>query len=116
MGMRNFSWLLLAASIAAEVVGTLALRHADGFTRALPSAVVAAAYALAIWLMALAVRQLEVGLAYAVWAGAGTALIARDPYAAFARLAALFETRAAPEPGVRAKGCSDPALAFTSVR
>lgn len=76
MGMRNFSWLLLAASIAAEVVETIALRHADGFTRALPSAVVAAAYALAIWLMALAVRQLEVGLAYAVWAGAGTALIA----------------------------------------
>jgi small multidrug resistance pump len=76
MGMRNFSWLLLAASIAAEVVGTIALRHADGFTRALPSAVTATAYALAIWLMALAVRQLEVGLAYAVWAGAGTALIA----------------------------------------
>ena len=29
-----------------------------------------------------------------------TALVARDPYAAFARLAAEFETRSAPQPGV----------------
>lgn len=39
---------------------------------------------------------------------AGTALIARDPYAAFARLAALFETRAAPEPGVHPSAVVDP--------
>jgi small multidrug resistance pump len=70
------AWWLLAASIAAEVVGTIALRYTAGFTRLLPSLVVCALYGLAIWLMAVAVRQLEVGLAYAVWAGVGTALTA----------------------------------------
>lgn len=76
MSAHTCSWLLLAASIAAEVAGTIALRYADGFTRLVPSLVVTAAYAAAIWLMSMAVRQLEVGLAYAVWAGSGTALTA----------------------------------------
>ncbi|PKO65653.1 MAG: hypothetical protein CVU22_18760 [Betaproteobacteria bacterium HGW-Betaproteobacteria-16] len=76
MSAHTCSWLLLAVSIVAEVAGTIALRYADGFTRLVPSLVVTAAYAAAIWLMSMAVRQLEVGLAYAVWAGSGTALTA----------------------------------------
>ncbi|OAK64926.1 multidrug efflux SMR transporter [Variovorax paradoxus] len=76
MGPQTFSWLLLAASVAAEVAGTIALRYADGFTRLVPSLVVGASYAAAIWLMSISVRHLEVGLAYAVWAGSGTALTA----------------------------------------
>jgi small multidrug resistance pump len=76
MGLQTFSWLLLAASVVAEVAGTMALRYADGFTRLAPSLVVGVSYAAAIWLMSVAVRQLDVGLAYAVWAGCGTALTA----------------------------------------
>ena len=76
MSAQAFSWLLLAASVAAEVAGTIALRYADGFTRPVPSLLVTVAYAAAIWLMSLSVRHLEVGLAYAVWAGSGTALTA----------------------------------------
>ncbi|WP_269458508.1 DMT family transporter [Variovorax sp. HW608] len=41
-----------------------------------PSVLVWASYAAAIWLMSIAVKTLEVGLAYAVWAGTGTALTA----------------------------------------
>jgi small multidrug resistance pump len=76
MRYHALAWLLLAASISAEVVGTIALRYADGFTRLWPSLAVGSLYALAIWLMSLSVRHLEVGLAYAVWAGVGTALTA----------------------------------------
>lgn len=76
MGSQTQAWLLLAASVAVEVAGTIALRYADGLTRLVPSLVVGACYAAAIWLMSIAVRQLEVGLAYAVWAGSGTALTA----------------------------------------
>lgn len=72
----TFAWLVLAASVLAEVFGTIALRYTDGFTRLLPSAVTALCYATAIWLMAISVRHLEVGLTYAVWAGSGTALTA----------------------------------------
>lgn len=76
MGSHSFAWLVLAASVLAEVLGTLALRYAAGFTRLWPSAAVVICYACAIWLMSVAVKQLELGLTYAVWAGAGTALTA----------------------------------------
>ena len=72
----TFAWLVLAASVLAEVVGTIALRYADGFTRIFPSVLSGLCYSAAIWLMAIAVRHMEVGLTYAVWAGSGTALTA----------------------------------------
>lgn len=76
MNMQTYAWFLLAASVAAEVAGTIALRFADGFTRPGPSVAVGLCYAGAIWLMSIAVKHLEVGLTYAVWAGSGTALTA----------------------------------------
>ena len=90
MGLQTFSWLLLAASVVAEVIGTIALRYADGFTRLVPSLVVGTCYAAAIWLMSIAVRQLEVGLAYAVWAGSGTALTAALGMLCFGESATLL--------------------------
>ena len=72
----TFAWLVLAASVLAEVAGTMALRHSDGFTRLTPALITGFFYAAAIWLMAASVRHLEVGLAYAIWAGSGTALTA----------------------------------------
>jgi len=70
------AWIYLAAAIASEVVGTLFLRFTDGFTKPVPSVLVIATYALSLWLTALALRQLEISLAYAVWAGVGTAAVA----------------------------------------
>jgi small multidrug resistance pump len=70
------AWIYLAAAIATEVIGTLFLRFTDGFTRPLPSIVVVTTYVLSLWLTALALKTLEISLAYAVWAGVGTAAIA----------------------------------------
>ena len=70
------AWLLIAISVIAEVVGTVALKHSDGFSRLFPSGAAAACYALAIWLMAVAMRQLDMGITYAVWAASGTAATA----------------------------------------
>jgi small multidrug resistance pump len=70
------AWIYLAAAIASEVLGTVFLRETDGFTRALPSVFVLTTFALSLWLTALALRQLEISLAYAVWAGVGTAAVA----------------------------------------
>lgn len=61
------AWLLLSASVLAKVVGTVALSHADGFSRLAPSVLTAALYTLEIWLMSMSLRDL--GLAYATWAG-----------------------------------------------
>jgi small multidrug resistance pump len=70
------AWIYLAAAIATEVVGTVFLRYTDGFTNPVPSVLVVAAYAASLWLTALALRELEISLVYAVWAGVGTAAVA----------------------------------------
>jgi small multidrug resistance pump len=71
-----WAWSYLAAAIATEVIGTVFLRYTDGFTRPLLSTLVVVAYGVSLWLTALALRELEVSLAYAVWAGVGTAAVA----------------------------------------
>jgi small multidrug resistance pump len=70
------AWIYLAAAIASEIVGTVFLRFTDGFTRPAPSTLAIATYAASLWLTALALRELEISLAYAVWAGVGTAAVA----------------------------------------
>ena len=70
------AWIYLAAAIATEIVGTVFLRFTDGFTRTAPSTLVIATYAASLWLTALALRELEISLVYAVWAGVGTAAVA----------------------------------------
>jgi small multidrug resistance pump len=67
---------LLASAILTEVTATVALRESDGFSRLWPSVVVVVGYALSFWLMALVLKRMEISLVYAVWSGAGTALIA----------------------------------------
>lgn len=68
-------WIYLAIAIVAEVVGTSALKAAEGFTRPLPTLVVAVGYGLAFYFLSLALRAIPVGMAYAIWAGVGIALI-----------------------------------------
>jgi small multidrug resistance pump len=75
--------LLLTVAILAEVAGTVALKHTDGFTNLGPSALVVAGYGLSFWMLALVLRDLPIGLTYAVWAAVGTALIAAIGIVAF---------------------------------
>lgn len=68
-------YLYLAIAIVAEVIGTSALKAADGFTKPLPSLVVVVGYGVAFYFLSLALRTIPVGIAYAIWSGAGVALI-----------------------------------------
>ena len=71
------AWLLLAAAIASEVIATTALKLSDGLSHKGWTVVVAVGYVLSFILLARALKmQMPVGIAYAVWAGAGTAAIA----------------------------------------
>lgn len=71
------AWLILAGAIIAEVMATTALKLSEGFTHKGWALVVVAGYAAAFVLLAQALKmQMEMGTAYAVWAGAGTAAIA----------------------------------------
>lgn len=69
-------WALFVIAVSSEVLATSALRESNGFTRPIPVAVMVAGYVLAFYLLSLIVREVPLGLAYAVWAGAGTALVA----------------------------------------
>jgi small multidrug resistance pump len=75
--------LLLSIAIASEVAGTVALKYTDGFTRIGPSALVVAGYGISFWMLALVLKELPIGLTYAVWAAVGTALIAAIGIVAF---------------------------------
>ena len=69
-------WVLLSLAIVSEVAGTVALRYTEGFSRLMPSLVVVVGYGASFALLALVLHRLSLGVTYAVWAGAGTALIA----------------------------------------
>ncbi|MBY5931697.1 multidrug efflux SMR transporter [Tateyamaria omphalii] len=69
-------WVYLGIAIVAEVCGSAALKASDGFTRFGPSALAIIGFGLALYFLSLSLRTLPLGVAYAIWAGVGTALIA----------------------------------------
>ena len=67
---------LLLLAIGAEVGATAALPRTDSFSNPVWTALVLGGYAVSIWLLAVVVKSMPVSVAYAVWAGLGTAAIA----------------------------------------
>ena len=72
--MKTF--LLLFFAILAEVVATSALKASEGFTRLAPSILVVVGYGAAFTCLSLTLKTLPLGVAYAIWSGVGTALVA----------------------------------------
>lgn len=70
--MSGYIWL--AAAIVLEGIGTAFLKLSDGFSKLGYSVAVGLCYLGAFWLLAVAIKQLPVGLSYAIWAGAGVVL------------------------------------------
>lgn len=70
------AWGYLSVAILAEVIATSALKASNGFSQLVPSIVVIAGYGTAFYCLSLALRSVPLGIAYAIWSGAGTALIA----------------------------------------
>jgi small multidrug resistance pump len=71
----DLSYLYLAIAVFGEVIATSALKASDQFTRPVPSAIVVVGYATAFFFLSLSLNNLPLGIAYAIWAGAGTMLI-----------------------------------------
>jgi len=70
------SWLVLFCAIAFEVGGTLTLKFTEGMTRLGPTVLMFALYLASLWGLSVAVSRIPVGVAYAVWSGLGTLLVA----------------------------------------
>src|SRR5690606_35848789 len=77
------AYLYLAIAIVAEVIATSALKLSEGFTRPLASVVVVIGYGIAFYFLALVLRSIPVGVAYAVWSGVGVVLITLIGWLAF---------------------------------
>jgi quaternary ammonium compound-resistance protein SugE len=64
-------WALIILAGLLETGWVLGLKYSDGFTRAVPSILTVASALGSFWLMSLAMKQIPVGTAYAVWVGIG---------------------------------------------
>ncbi len=69
------NWIYLLFAIGFEVTGTLLLKKTEGFTVLWPTVAMSVSYGMSLFLLALAIRTIDVGTAYAIWAGVGTALV-----------------------------------------
>jgi small multidrug resistance pump len=70
------AWLFLSGAILFEVAGTTCMKLSKGFTELTPSVLMFAFYAFAFLLNTVAVKTIELSVAYAIWSGVGTALTA----------------------------------------
>lgn len=68
------SWIILLASGVLEAIWATALGASKGFTKLVPSIVFLVALALSMGGLALAMREIPTGTAYAVWVGVGASL------------------------------------------
>lgn len=69
-------WVYLTIAIGFEIAGTTAMKLSDGMTRLWPALAVVGCYGVSFTLLAWALRNIEVGVAYAVWSAVGTMAIA----------------------------------------
>lgn len=68
--------LMLALAIIVEIIATTLLKYSHGFTKLVPSTLSIAGYVLSLYLLSLALVRIPVSTAYAIWSGAGTAVVA----------------------------------------
>lgn len=70
------NWLFLVLAILLEVAGTTCMKLSQGLTKPGPSVLVFVFYGLSLSALTFALKRIDLGVAYAIWSGLGTALIA----------------------------------------
>ncbi|GAB4296961.1 MAG: SMR family transporter [Methylophaga sp.] len=77
------AYLYLGIAIVAEVIATSALKASESFTQLLPSLIVVVGYGVAFYCLAIVLKSIPVGIAYAIWSGVGIVLITLTGYILF---------------------------------
>lgn len=77
------AYLILTLAIVLETIATSFLKQSDQFTRLLPSIVTIAGYAGAFYCLSLVLKDIPVGIAYAIWSGMGIVLISAIGWVVF---------------------------------
>jgi len=70
------AWVWLAVGIILEVSGTMCMKLSESFTKLIPSMLIFVFYGCSMAAVTMALKRIEIGIAYAVWAGVGTAIVA----------------------------------------
>ncbi|MCY0149224.1 multidrug efflux SMR transporter [Hoeflea sp. G2-23] len=68
-------WLFLGIAITGEVIATTALKASEGFSKWGYATVSIVGYAISLYFLAIILKTIPVGVAYAIWSGAGVALV-----------------------------------------
>lgn len=76
-------WLFLAGAILFEIMGTTSMKLAAGFTKLTPSVLIFVFYFFSFTLLTLCLKTVNLSIAYAIWSGVGTAIIAVIGFAVF---------------------------------
>lgn len=69
-------WIFLFLAIIFEIMGTVSMKFSEGFTKLTPSILIFLFYGIAFTFLTLCLKTINLSMAYAIWAGLGTALIA----------------------------------------
>lgn len=70
------AYVYLAAAIIFEILGTVSMKYAEGFTKVVPSILVVVCSGICFVCLTVALKTLPVSIVYAIWAGVGTAIMA----------------------------------------
>jgi len=70
------AWLFLLLAIGFEIAGTTCMKLSNGFQNPLPTAAIFVCYAISIGFLTVAVRTIDISVAYAIWSAIGMAVIA----------------------------------------
>ena len=76
-------WIYLLIAIIGEMVATSFLKESTGFTKLVPSVITVLGYGVTFYFLSLALKQIPIGVAYALWAGVGILLVAIVGYFRF---------------------------------
>jgi small multidrug resistance pump len=69
-------WIYLTLAILFEVAGTTCMKLSAGFSKLAPTVLMGFFYAVCFYFLTLALKKVDLSIAYAIWGGVGTALIA----------------------------------------
>lgn len=76
-------YLILALAIVCEVIATSFMKQSEQFTRLLPSTITVLGYGAAFYFLSIVLRDIPLGIAYAIWSGVGIVLVALVGWAVF---------------------------------
>tara|TARA_B100001175_G_scaffold200758_1_gene170456 strand:+ start:29 stop:355 length:327 start_codon:yes stop_codon:yes gene_type:complete len=76
-------WIYLSIAIVAEVIATSSLKESQGFTRLIPSIITFIGYSFTFYFLSLTLKEIPIGITYAIWSGIGIFLLSIIGYFRF---------------------------------